>query len=273
MGELTVAGKPVHGAPIRCVHGATVPVAVRQEFTKPDPNEAIVSAANASQPQPEGAPAADGKAAPQNVVITALRAVDVFLAPKDGSGESGFASSQQEEPGKEGTTLQNVPPGRYKVLANARRGYVASITANGLNLMQEPLVVEAGAAAPAIEIVLRDDSATITGSISGAAAKEAASPFPLLVWAFPVDDGDAARPSAGSEEPNGKFTIPNVVPGRYLVLAFSGQAANLEYRNKDVMKAYEPNGVIVSLLPGQTLDVALKAAITYVDWAVPEEED
>ena len=278
--ELTIAGKPVHGPTISPLHGATIPISVREEYTRPDPNDQ--STVVTSGPVPDrvltGAvplqstdvqEGTDGKVAPQNPPAPPPRVVDVSLTPVD--DVIGMVSSnQQDDPGG-GTSLANVSPGKYKILANARRGYVASITANGVDLLREPLVIESGAASPALEIVLRDDYATITGAIPAAFLKAASLSSPLLVMAYPIGDEGGARPVGGLIEAGGKFTISAAVPGTYLVLASQGQAANLEFRNKKAMKAFESRGVTVSLSPGQTQSIELKDVVTIAEEADAEE--
>ncbi len=271
--ELTIAGKPVHGPPITCMRGASVPIHVREEYTGPDPNEQNNTGSSPppsqvvqEDPAPPGGVVGGsinvtGQA--QEVVLPPPHSVDVSLTPADET--SGMvAGNQVDQPGGKGSSIENVFPGKYTVQANARRGYIASLTANGVNLLREPLVIQAGSGAPAMEIVVRDDFATITGTVSTSGAKGVLS-APLLVMAFPLDE-NSTRPNGGIVE-GGRFSIPNAVPGKYFLLAVSGQALNLEYRSKEAMMAYESKGMIVDIAPRQTLTIELKSAITSNDWA------
>jgi hypothetical protein len=270
-GELTIAGKVVQASPIKLLPGATIPVAVREEFTGPDPDQPVVNAVAVSA----------GPTAVQAVTlqdpegnISRPRPVEVFLMSGDRSaGGFGLRNLQLGEPGSEDLVLENVLPGSYRVQMNARRGYVATATAKGVNLLQERLVITAGAASPTISIVLRDDTATITGTVSEVVGKPGGSPGTHAVWAYPLADVESARPVAGFEQPDGKFTLNGVVPGRYLVLASKGETLNLEYRNRDVMKAYESKGVIVTVSSGQTANVELKESVLDDNWPETEFED
>jgi hypothetical protein len=138
--------------------------------------------------------------------------------------------------------------------------------------LREALVIAPGKTPPQIAIVLRDDVATIHGTISSA-AKQDSTPRPRIVWAYPLGDDAVARPASGFQQPDGTFTINGVVPGRYLVLAAQTGSLNLEYRSREVMKAYESKGVIVSVSPNQAADVELKNLVMDESWDVMETVD
>lgn len=278
-GNLTVADKPVHESPIKLLPGVTIPITVREEYTGHDPDQQSVASvaapaadSTASQntdPPPEPQPLRD----PEGKIIHP-RAVELFLLPTTGRGNGfGITSSPQDEPGTEGLMLENVSPGSYRVQVNPRRGYAASVAANGINILREPLVIAPEATTSAISIVLRDDVATISGTVSTNSAKEVDPPMPHSVWAFPLGDEDSARFAAGLQNQDGKFTITGVVPGRYLILASKTESLNLEYRNRDVMKTYESKGVIVNVSSGQAINVELKEEITDDSWTETETVD
>jgi hypothetical protein len=67
----------------------------------------------------------------------------------------------------ESLVLEGVVPGRYWVHVDSARGYAASVSSGGRDLLSEPLVVGNGSAA-AIEITMRDDTAEVSGTIEGA---------------------------------------------------------------------------------------------------------
>ena len=69
----------------------------------------------------------------------------------------------------------------------------------------------------------------------------------------------------------GKFTIPNLAPGRYLVLATTNSMTNnnpmmnIEYANEDILRSYQSKGTVVTLTPGQKTDIQVPM--------LPEEEN
>src|SRR5205085_11555289 len=63
--------------------------------------------------------------------------------------------------------LEHAPPGRYWVRVITSRGFVASIRSGAIDLQQHPLEVGIGGTPSPIEITMRDDSATISGTIEG----------------------------------------------------------------------------------------------------------
>jgi hypothetical protein len=76
----------------------------------------------------------------------------------------------------------------------------------------------------------------------------------VFVFCYPIES-EFGRPVQGFARADGKFSIQNVPPGRYLVLAFSNPYQNLEYRNEEVLRQYESKGTIVTLEPGQKAEV------------------
>ena len=74
------------------------------------------------------------------------------------------------------------------------------------------------------------------------------------MFCYPIDSevGQLVQGFAGAD---GKFSMQNVPPGRYLVLAFPTPYQNLEYRNEEVLRQYESKGTIVTLQPGQKAEV------------------
>jgi len=150
--------------------------------------------------------------------------------------------------------LEGVAPGRYWVHVDSSRGYAASVAAGGVDLLTEPLVVANGSAGP-IEITMRDDTAQIEGTIEGiegpdpSTSSDAHSPS-AHVYCVPLPDSPGRFMDVVAS-PDGTFTFFNVPPGAYQVLAFKGPQLSLEFRNPDVMQAYESSGPVVHLTSGQ----------------------
>jgi hypothetical protein len=234
--KIAIAGSPVQGAPISLVPSGVIPVIVREEFT-----------ADSGTRTREGV-VFFGKGRP--------RSLDLILRP---DGTNGPTAGLRNSTGKENEDLvvANAREGKYRVWVMPNRGYVASATSGGVDLLHKPLVVGAGGASAPIEITLRDDTATLDGTVSPI-PPTGGEPNPygagVFVSCYPIES-EVGRLGQGFAGVDGKFSIQNLSPGRYLVLAFLTPNQNLEYRNEEVLRQYESKGTVVTLEGGQKAEV------------------
>ena len=121
---------------------------------------------------------------------------------------------------------------------------------------------------------MRDDTATITGTVEGITPGEQSSfNAPGLVGVSLSSAGPAAPPahvycvptpeSSGQYaevwvSPDGTFSSPALAPGAYRVLAFARPQTELEYRNPEAMRIYETKGPVVRISGGQQEHVRLQ---------------
>lgn len=233
-GRIEIAGGPVQGAPISLTSNGVIPVVVREEYT-----------ADSSTGTREGPVFSRiGKEHP--------RSLQLMLRP-DGTNGPTIGLRNPTGKGNEDLVVDNAREGKYRLWVMPNRGYVASATSGGVDLLHKPLVVGAGGASAPIEITLRDDTATLEGTVSPV-PPTGGEPDPygggVFVYCFPIES-EVGRPVQGYAGVDGKFSIQNVPPGRYLVLAFCIPNQNLEYRNEEVFRQYESKGAIVTLEAGQ----------------------
>jgi hypothetical protein len=235
--RIEIAGGPFHGAPISLVSSGVIPVVVREEYT-----------------------ADSGGGTREGPVFSRVgnrrpRPLELILRP-DGTNGPTAGLRNPTGKGNEGLVVENAREGKYRVWVMPNRGYVASATSGGVDLLRKPLVVGAGGASAPIEITLRDDTATLDGTVSPIPATGVESnPYGgVSVFCFPFES-EVGRLVQGFAGVDGKFSIQNLPPGRYLVLAFSTPNRNLEYRNQEVLRQYESKGTIVTLEPGQKTEV------------------
>jgi len=155
--------------------------------------------------------------------------------------------------------IDDVPPGRYRLRLTSSRGYVASATAGGVDLLHEPLVVAAGSTPP-VDITMRDDFAEIDGALTSmSVAVNAAVSFGTVsfgswkpsayIYFVPESEGTGQYQQVMADA-EGKFNSKNIAPGNYLVLAFKKQM-NLPYDDPEAMRIYELKGQKTQLAAGQ----------------------
>ena len=139
-----------------------------------------------------------------------------------------------------------LPPGRYWIVAAATGGYVAALSAGGVNLLDGPLTVAAGAP-PSIDAVLRADYGSVTVTVEGA----------LLTGSCTVEliplSGEGVEQMLPSQSA-GVTTFAQVAPGDYLAIATRSRAG-MAYREPAVLQ--QLRGVRVSVASGGTAAATL----------------
>jgi len=147
--------------------------------------------------------------------------------------------------------LRNLDPGKYVVdLMPHSRWYVQSAVYGETNLLSDDLTVAPGQNYP-MEIVLRDDGATLTGNVKSSDGTEAQATV-LLV---PQSTSRRSTKVGRSFPPNG-FTLNALPPGEHLVFAFD-HADKIEYANADALQPYASQAAHVTLTPNQETHVVL----------------
>ena len=148
------------------------------------------------------------------------RSLNLALQPDQANGP---AASLRPPPGKgsDDLVVENVWEGSYRLWVMPSRGYVASATSHGVDLLRNKLVVGPGGTSAPIEITLRDDTAWLDGTVSiDSSSRGDQGPYGpnFFVFCIPVGHSNGGMvPTAGAM--NGKFTLQNLAPGQYLVLA------------------------------------------------------
>ncbi len=157
--------------------------------------------------------------------------------------------------GDDSLRVLNLYEGLFRVFAIPHKGYVASVTSGSTDLLREPLRILPGVVPRPIEIVLRDDFASLTVHLeSGTAPQPFTTEQPIMILCFPLD-----RPQAQPlvfATPQSQISMPSLPPGRYLILASHGQfVQNIEYSNEEVVRALLPKGVTITLAANQKADI------------------
>ena len=248
--SLAVAGGPAEGPTQTLIPGSSLRLEVKEEFS--DTKWRGETFWN------------DGKRnftfrhGPRSYLQVRAEATDDFEHPRN------VMIRPPTGPEDESLVLENLAPGRYWLLLNSGRGYVASATMGGVDLLREPLVVGAGTSAP-IEIVMRDDSAQLEGTVAGISAQPNMTagsanlgfqPSQVWVYCVPLPDSPGHFQQIGVSY-DGNFSYP-MVPGTYRLLAFRNQQPNLPYRDAEAMRAYETKGQVIHLAAGEKANVQVQ---------------
>ena len=249
--NVTVKGGPVEGQRIALVPNRSITVVVTEDFTSSDsPN---------GRPPDSQNPARN--AGPEDSEVMCVRGqcetlrgpsgyLNLAFEPDANIFDAGFESFEKRSIGPEGKSFViNVRPGRYWIRVNSRRGYPARITCGGVDLEHQPLVIGAGGSSTQIEVTMRDDGSEVEGTVDGMAKTASDTNGSAAVYLIPLADGGDYREAEVS--PEGKFNFKQVLPGLYEALAVDRAQPRLEYRNSEVMRAYESKGQVVRLSPSQ----------------------
>src|SRR6185437_4006151 len=156
--------------------------------------------------------------------------------------------------------------GAYNFIFNSGGAYAASITSGGVDLLQQPLVIDDNVTPQPIFVTLRNDFATLNLHLASSpiSTDTAASiQTPLYALIIPLDRpespsvGPIGLPALNSPLASRNVNGIRLAPGHYLALAARDEQVltNIEYRNPDVLRDLASQGVTVNLTAGQKADV------------------
>lgn len=145
--NLVVAGAPAEGSNMVLTRNGSITVNVREEFSASGSGSGSWS---------------DGRHnysihGPRLYLNLGAESAEDFARPSGGS------LRPPTGPNDESLVLEDLAAGRYWLHLSTSRGYVASATMGGIDLLHEPFVVASGSNQP-IEIKMRDDNAEIEGT-------------------------------------------------------------------------------------------------------------
>ena len=169
------------------------------------------------------------------------------------SPQQRFSEAGQDE---NSWVVRNVPPGVYSVDVQPNGPYYAQSARSGsLNLLEQSLTVTPGNPLPAIEVVLRDDFATLEGSIFADSATVLVIPEGAQRQVRMIGVMRSAL-TMDLNRPAAVFAMPQLPPGNYKVLAVD--TPEFEYANPDVLQKYLSKAREISLAPNQRARVELE---------------
>jgi hypothetical protein len=147
-------------------------------------------------------------------------------------------------------TIRDLQPGKYTAeISPFGNWYVASAQCGGTDLLRDELTVTEGVSVPPIEIVLRDDSASLGATVSSG---DPVAPASVLL----VPDRQPRRARLVFAYPGNEVQFGGLAPGEYDVLAFD-HVEGLEYTNPDVLSPYLSKASHVTLTANGKSEIAL----------------
>ena len=179
--------------------------------------------------------------------------------------EGGAPSPPQRlaQPGEVEDSLEvaEVPPGIYAVqVFPIGPYYVESARCGGVNLLEQNLTVAPGSSVDPIEIVLRDDFASLEGSVTFGAESDSATVIAIPEGGQPQMRGvDLSRPtpSVDTSHAAAVFEMGQLAPGNYKILAVD-RPDGFEYGNPDVLRKYLSKAREISLVANQRAKIELE---------------
>ncbi len=165
--------------------------------------------------------------------------VIVNLTAVNGDQMRSYGASQQAGGAPGSLFLNGIPPGTYRVSARAfNNACIASVMSGSGDLTREELTVSPGSQPAPIEVTVRNDCATISGTVHSSGEQPGMSSIILL------SDSPLKAPDLFSAASDGKFSIPGLTPGEYRLLAFS-DISDLEYGNPDALRDFTSQDITV----------------------------
>jgi hypothetical protein len=249
--NLKVAGGPADGTPLTMVPGSGISLNVKGELTSE-------SESNSGTVQIYSGPLAGRQ--PRSSPVRGPRAyLSANLEPVDDFVQGGHGTIRPPlGPNDDSMVLTGVPAGRYWLRLYPFHGYVAAATMGATDALHQPITIANGSAG-SVEITMRDDFASVEGTVMGdpkSKTNRRDSPN-VFIYFVPLPESAGQFQQIGVA-PDEAFNLPNIVPGSYRVLAFSHAQQNLPYRDSQAMKMYETKGQVIHLTAGQIAHLQLQ---------------
>ncbi len=178
--------------------------------------------------------------------------ISVRLISADPATQESYSTAIGRGAGANSVVLQNVEPGKYSVdLIPHGSWYVQSAQYGQTNLLSDDLTIASGGQSYPMEIVLRDDAASLTGTV-----KTSQGPYAEATVVVVPEPASKVGPKVAYAYAQNGFTFNGLPPGEYMVYAFD-HAEGVEFSNPDVLQTYASQAVHVTLSANQKSQVSL----------------
>jgi hypothetical protein len=176
----------------------------------------------------------------------------VVLTPKDPLEQTQYNSERVAGADDQSLAIMNVPPGAYATEIDPNGPYYTQSARSGpTDLLREELTVPPSGTGQPIQVVLRDDFASLAGKVSYNAQVESAI---VLVIS---EDAPRRSQQVVVSQPGGAFHLQRLAPGPYKVLAVD-RLENFAYADPEVLRKYLSQARDITLLPDQKANVELE---------------
>jgi hypothetical protein len=127
-----------------------------------------------------------------------------------------------------GDAIPDVFPGTYQAIVRPEGPwYVASATYGSSDLFRDPIVIAPGTAPERIQVTLRDDGATLNGTVMN-------GDQPVAGAVLLISDSSPTQPRVIETNARGNFQASMLAPGTYNAIAFD-RLEDLEYANPQAL--------------------------------------
>jgi protocatechuate 3,4-dioxygenase beta subunit len=205
----------------------------------------------------------------QEQIDSSASPVHVSLAPW-GSEDDGMSGAYAEVNDDGSFKLTEVQPARYRVRASGVDGaYLKAARWGDQDVVGSGLDLSQGMAGGALELVMSKKAPEVSGTVQSDDGKHLTGATVVLLPDEQHRDQFESYPSSTTDQ-NGAFTVKNVRPGKYKVLAWE-ELEGSEYMDPEFTKPFEGKAVSVSLDEGAK--EALQLTAIQADAAAREKED
>ncbi|HKF20981.1 MAG TPA: carboxypeptidase-like regulatory domain-containing protein [Candidatus Angelobacter sp.] len=229
--------KPVSGLKLVLKPGLDIPVVIRADFT--NPRQEMHGHCTSSLPS-GGVQQSDCSDYPK---------AQVELIAADATGLR-FTTDYGPLKDSQVFGIHEVAPGKYLVRARATfGGYVQSVRSGSVDLLQESLAVAEGGTVMPIEVVLRDDSATLKVAVR---TEKPGGSGAIVLYA---DGAPLLPPTRWGTASVGSYSyLGGLAPGSYKVFAFDS-LDGIDFARPDSLAKYASHAASVTLSPNHESSV------------------
>jgi hypothetical protein len=144
-------------------------------------------------------------------------------------------------------------PGTYRLMGRAGGPwFIKSASSGSVDLLQQDLVVTAGAGSAPIVLTISNQLGTVSGTVKVSGAPQAA-------WVYMIPRGPSATPFyTVRSSPSGLFVLSTLPPGSYQIIAFE-QRRPADYRSPAILAPYSTHIQNVTVIAGTPATVDLDA--------------
>src|SRR3984893_15282885 len=191
------------------------------------------------------------KSSPEPSVDSAPASVELLRVDLPYEVATKFTEQQSEWNAQKKELQVLLEPGAFRIMIQTSSKIYAASALNGhTDLLKEVLVVAPGSEAQPIELVLRDDPATLSGTVRND-GKATAGRVVLL-------PENAPRQAAIiSTDAGGRFSFQELAPGRYFLLALRN-GTEIDLQDEGTMRRIQGQGEAVELQPDGRASVELE---------------